>query len=74
MTALATFIDVTTQIVWLAFVAFIIVWALPSVLVAGFAERKGHPLFGWLVVSLVLGWPITLLVALCIPDRRLTRS
>lgn len=53
-------------------VAFVVVWAIPSVLVASFAEREGHPLWGWLVVALMLGWPLVLLVVLCIPDRRLT--
>jgi len=74
----ATFIGTggltTIQIVGLACVVYVVAVAFPSVLVAGFAERKGHPLWGWLVVSLVLGWPLVLLVALCIPDRRLART
>src|SRR3954451_6775495 len=47
----------------------LILWILPSYLVARYAERKGHSFAGYLIFGLVIGWVISLIVALIVEDR-----
>jgi hypothetical protein len=47
----------------------LVFWILPSYLVARYAERKGHSFAGYLILGLVIGWLISLIVALIAPDR-----
>jgi hypothetical protein len=51
-------------------VALIALWIGPSVLVARLAERKGRSFAVYLIVSLIIGWPIPLVAALIVPPRR----
>ena len=51
----------------LALIAF---WIGPAVLAGKLAERKGRSFAVYLVVSLVIGWPIPLVAALIVPRRR----
>jgi len=50
---------------------FIIVaiWIVPSYLVARYAKSKGHSFAGFLILGLVVGWWISLIVALVVADR-----
>jgi hypothetical protein len=50
----------------LALIAFFIV---PAVLTAQFAARKGRSFAVYLIASLLIGWPVPLLVALVMPGR-----
>jgi hypothetical protein len=46
-------------------------WFLPPFFVGRLAERKGRPFVLYLIVSLLIGWPIPLIAALVIrPHRR----
>jgi hypothetical protein len=49
--------------------ALIVFWILPAILTARLAHRKGRSFAIFLIVSLVIGWPIPLLVALIMPTR-----
>lgn len=51
--------------------ALLLFWVGPAVLAGRLAERKGRSFGVYLVVSLVIGWPIPLVVALIVPHRRL---
>lgn len=51
--------------------ALLLFWVGPAVLAGRLAERKGRSFGVYLVVSLVIGWPIPLVVALIVPNRRL---
>jgi hypothetical protein len=51
----------------LALIAFFVV---PAVLTAQFAARKGRSFAIYLIASLLIGWPVPLLVALVMPSRR----
>jgi small-conductance mechanosensitive channel len=44
-------------------------WLAPALLVARLAQRKGRPFALYLIVSLVVGWPLTLLAALIVRPR-----
>jgi hypothetical protein len=46
-----------------------IIWLIPALLVARLAERRGYNFQTYLIVALVVPWPITLLVVLIIPRR-----
>jgi hypothetical protein len=50
--------------------ALIACWIGPAVLAGKLAERKGRSFAVYLIVSLVIGWPIPLVAALIIPRRR----
>jgi hypothetical protein len=50
--------------------AVLLLWVGPAVLAARLAERKGRSFSVYLVVSLVIGWPIPLVAALIVHDRR----
>ena len=50
----------------LALIAFFIV---PAVLTAQFAARKGRSFGVYLIASLLIGWPVPLLVAFVMPNR-----
>jgi hypothetical protein len=50
----------------LALIAFFIV---PAVLTAQLAARKGRSFAIYLVASLLIGWPVPLLVAVVMPSR-----
>jgi hypothetical protein len=49
--------------------ALLVFWIGPAVLAARVAERKGRSFAVYLVVSLVIGWPIPLIAALILPRR-----
>jgi hypothetical protein len=44
-------------------------WLIPAVLIARFAARKGRSFAVFLIASLVIPWPIPLIVALVVPAR-----
>jgi hypothetical protein len=44
-------------------------WLVPALLVARLAQRKGRSFALYLIVSLVVGWPLTLLAALIVRSR-----
>ena len=46
-----------------------IVWVVVAFVVGRFAARKGRRFVFYFVSSLVLGWPIPLIVALLVPGR-----
>jgi hypothetical protein len=50
----------------LALLAF---WIGPAILTGRAAERKGRSFAVYLIVSLVIGWPIPLVAALILPRR-----
>ena len=56
--------------VHIALLAMIVSWIGPAVLAGKLAERKGRSFAAYLVVSLVIGWPIPLVAALIVPRRR----
>jgi hypothetical protein len=47
----------------------ILFWLLPALLVGRLAERKGRPFALYLIVSLIIGWPIPLIAALIVRPR-----
>jgi hypothetical protein len=49
--------------------ACVIAWVVVAFVVGRFAARKGRPFVFYFVSSLVLGWPIPLIVALLVPGR-----
>jgi hypothetical protein len=49
--------------------AVIALFIVPAVLTARLAGRKGRSFAVYLVASLLIGWPIPLLVALVVPNR-----
>jgi hypothetical protein len=51
--------------------ALIAVWIGPAVLAARLAEGKGRSFAVYLIVSLIVGWPIPLIAALIVPARPL---
>jgi MFS family permease len=55
----------------LALIAFYI---LPAVLAGRIADRKGRSFAVYLVASLLIGWPIPLLIALVVPNRAARRQ
>jgi hypothetical protein len=50
----------------------IVLWLLPALVAARIAERKGRSFAVYLIVALVIGWPIPLLAALVVRTRRAT--
>jgi hypothetical protein len=50
-------------------VALIAFFVGPAVLTAQFAARKGRSFAVYLVASLLIGWPVPLLVAILTPGR-----
>jgi hypothetical protein len=44
-------------------------WLLPTILVVRIASRKGRPGWLYLIVSLIIGWPIPLIAALIVRPR-----
>ncbi len=44
-------------------------WLAPSILVARYADRKGHSFTAFLVLGLLASWVISLVVAIVVPDR-----
>jgi hypothetical protein len=52
-----------------ALLALLALWIGPAVLTARVAERKGRSFAVYLVVSLIIGWPIPLIAALIVPAR-----
>jgi ABC-type microcin C transport system permease subunit YejB len=53
----------------LALVSVLVLYLLPAVLTAKYAERKGRTLEVYLLASLIIGWPFPLLVAAVLPRR-----
>lgn len=49
--------------------ALLVFWVGPAILAGRVAERKGGSFAVYLIVSLVIGWPIPLLAALILPRR-----
>lgn len=49
--------------------ACVVVWVVVAFVVGRFAARKGRCFAFYFVSSLVLGWPIPLIVALLVPRR-----
>ena len=49
--------------------ALVGLFIVPAVLTARFAQRKGRSFAVYLVASLLIGWPVPLLVALVMPNR-----
>lgn len=47
----------------------VIAWVVVAFVVGRFAARKGRRFVFYFVSSLVLGWPIPLIVALLVPGR-----
>jgi hypothetical protein len=47
------------------------IWIGPAILAGRIAERKGRSFAVYLIASLLIGWPISLLAALLVPRRRL---
>jgi hypothetical protein len=50
--------------------ALIVLFIVPAILVGRLAERKGRSFSVYLVASLMIGWPVPLLAALVMPNRR----
>jgi hypothetical protein len=48
----------------------VVFWLLPALLATRIAERKGRSFAVYLIVALVIGWPIPLLAALVVRTRR----
>jgi hypothetical protein len=44
-------------------------WLVPALLVARLARRKGRPFALYLIASLIVPWPFTLLAALIVRPR-----
>lgn len=44
----------------------ILFWLVPTILVVRIANRKGRPGWLYLIVSLIIGWPIPLIAALIV--------
>jgi hypothetical protein len=53
-----------------ALLGIIVLWLLPTILTARLAERKGRSFAVYLVVSLLIGWPIPLIAALILRPRK----
>jgi hypothetical protein len=51
-------------------VLLVLFWIGPSILVARYAERKGRSFTLYLVASLLVSWPITLVAAAVIRPRQ----
>lgn len=46
-------------------------WLGPAILAGRVADRKGRSFAVYLIASLIVGWPIPLLIAAVLPRRRL---
>jgi hypothetical protein len=55
-----------------ALLGIILLWLIPTILTARLAERKGRSFAVYLVVSLLIGWPIPLIAALILRPRKTT--
>ncbi len=51
-------------------IGLIVLWLGPTLLVVWLAKRKGRNWVVYLVVSLVIGWPLPLIAALVIRPRQ----
>jgi Short C-terminal domain len=51
-------------------VIIILVWIAPSVLIARYAQRKGHSFVGFLLLGLLISWVVSGIAALLVSDRR----
>jgi hypothetical protein len=49
-----------------ALLVLLLLWLGPALLVARLAQRKGRPFALYLIASLIVGWPFTLLAALIV--------
>jgi hypothetical protein len=49
-----------------ALLGVLFLWLVPALLVARLAQRKGRPFALYLIASLIVGWPFTLLAALIV--------
>jgi hypothetical protein len=52
-----------------ALLVLLLLWLGPALLVARLAQRKGRSFALYLIASLIVGWPFTLLAALIIRPR-----
>ena len=53
-----------------AFLATIaIIWVIPAIVVARLADRRGYSFGVFLIVALVIPWPVTFLIVLAMPRR-----
>lgn len=50
-------------------VTLAMIWIIPAVLVARMAERRGRSFVVFLIIALVIPWPILLVVVLALPHR-----
>jgi hypothetical protein len=55
-------------------VIIILVWIVPAVLIARYADRKGHSFVGFLLIGLLTSWVISGIAALVVEDRRAPRQ
>jgi hypothetical protein len=51
-----------------------LVWIVPAVLIAKYAERKGHSFVGFLLIGLLVSWIISGIAAVVVEDRRTPRQ
>jgi hypothetical protein len=49
--------------------ALVAIFIVPAVLTAQFAARKGRSFAVYMIASLLIGWPVPLLVAFVVPNR-----
>jgi hypothetical protein len=54
----------------LELVIIILIWIAPSVLIAKYAERKGHSFAGFLLLGLLISWVVSGIAAMLVADRR----
>jgi hypothetical protein len=54
-------------------VVIALVWIVPAVLIAKYAERKGHSFVGFLLIGLLVSWVISAIAAVVVDDRRKPR-
>jgi hypothetical protein len=46
-----------------------IIWVIPALLIARLAHRRGYSFGVFVIIALVIPWPITLLAVLAMPGR-----
>jgi|tagenome__1003787_1003787.scaffolds.fasta_scaffold20966550_3 hypothetical protein len=51
-------------------VVLVAVWIAPAVLVALYASRKGYSYAAFVIIALLVSWPIAWLGAVIAPERR----
>jgi hypothetical protein len=51
-------------------VIIILIWIVPAVLIARYAQRKGHSFAVFLLIGLLISWVVSGIAALLVSDRR----